>query len=379
MTAHKKHILILPRWYPNQTDIQLGIFIQNQAKLLKNDFGISVIYVQGILDQKEEYKIITSSENGYFEQIVYFKQDTTILKKLINFNRYKKAQHLAYKNIKTKVDLCHVHVPIRSSFLAKNLLKSNQIPFVITEHWSGHLNGQFKAKSKFYKWFYTKTLKKASKISCVSHFLQDKFKQNTGFGTVVIPNFIESIEIESKHEKTDRINILSVNDYNNSIKNITGLLTGFIEAAKVNPKLHLTLIGGGPDENLIQSHVKKLDINQNQLTFSGRLSHQKVLEQMQHCDFYISFSNFETFGMTIAEALLSGKPVISTLSGGPNEFLNEQNSIVIEKNNQKDLGKAILKMSETYNQFDSKVISQQIELKYGKTSVLQKLIDFYNF
>jgi hypothetical protein len=42
----KKNILILPRWYPNKEDIQLGNFIRQQALLLKDDFAIYVIYVQ---------------------------------------------------------------------------------------------------------------------------------------------------------------------------------------------------------------------------------------------------------------------------------------------------------------------------------------------
>ena len=378
MTTNKKHILILPRWYPNHSDVQLGVFIQNQAKLLKNDFEISVIYVQAVTNQKENYKIVTSIKNGFFEQIVYFKQNKSALKKIINFKRYKKAQYLAYKNIKSKVDLCHVHVPIRPSFLAKQLLKSKQIPFVITEHWSGHLNGEFKAKSKIYKWFFAKTLKKASKISCVSHFLQQNFETNTGFKTQVIPNYIETLK-NPHHSPTpsNSIHILTVNDFNNSIKNITGLLTAFSQALIENNNLHLTLVGDGPDKSLIENHIKSLHLTQKNLTVLGRLNHKNVLEQMQLCDFYISFSNFETFGMTIAEALLNGKPVISTQSGGPNEFLNTINSIIVQKNNPKDLEQAILKMSKSYHQFDSKIIAQQIETKYGKTAVLQKLTEFY--
>jgi len=373
----KKHILILPRWYPNQSDIQLGIFIQNQAKLLKNNFEISVIYVQATSNQTENFKIETSSENGFLEQIVYFKQDTSILKKIINFKRYKKAQHIAFQNINSKVDLCHVHIPIRPTFLAIDLRKSKQIPFVITEHWSGHLNGQFKAKSSIYKWYYNQILKKATKISSVSHFLQNNFKQNTGFDSVVIPNIIESISATHEFEKSDKINLLSVNDFNNEIKNIIGIITAFSQAVQINPNLHLTLVGGGPDENLILNHIKKLKLNQNNITVLGRLSHQKVLKEMQKCDFYVSFSNFETFGMTIAEALLSGKSVISTLCGGPNEFLDETNSIIVNKNDIKDLKNAMLKMSDDFAQFDSKSIAKKIELKYGKTTVLQKLIEFY--
>ena len=171
--------------------------------------------------------------------------------------------------------------------------------------------------------------------------------------------------------------MLSVNDFNNAIKNVTGIISAFSRAVKINPNLHLTLIGGGPDERLIQNHINKLNISQNNITLLGRLSHQKVLNEIQKCDFYVSFSNFETFGMTIAEALFSGKPAISTLSGGPNEFLDETNSLIVKKNDIKQLEKSLLKMSEIYSQFDSKSMAKQIELRYGKKAVMQKLIEFY--
>jgi glycosyltransferase involved in cell wall biosynthesis len=43
--------------------------------------------------------------------------------------------------------------------------------------------------------------------------------------------------------------------------------------------------------------------------------------------------------MTVAEALRCEKPVISTRCGGPEEFLNEGNSIIINPKNNHELVK----------------------------------------
>jgi glycosyltransferase involved in cell wall biosynthesis len=99
------------------------------------------------------------------------------------------------------------------------------------------------------------------------------------------------------------------------------LLTAFHQAFQTNPNLHLTLIGGGPDEDKIKTHLQKLNLPSQAITLKGRLAHEEVLRAMATCDFYICNSRYETFGMTVAEALYAGKPVICTRCGGPETFL----------------------------------------------------------
>lgn len=361
-------------------DIQLGIFVKQQALLLKGNFNISVIYVQSDATISENFKVVTTSEEGLFEQIIYYKKAKGLFSKLINFKRYKAAQLIGYSNLVSKVDLVHVHVPIRPMFLALHLAKRKNIPFVVSEHWSGHLTGAFQKKNLLYKYLYKKALNKANKISCVSEFLKTEFIKNTGLTPLLIPNLIEHTSLSSElvKKQTNQINILSVNDYIDSIKNITGLLKAFNTARIKQPNLHLTLIGGGPDEALIHDTINELHLTETNLTVLGRQPHHVVLEHMQNCDFYISNSNFETFGMTIAEALLAGKPVISKQCGGPNEFLNNTNSLSIDSTNDKPLEAIILDMSATFKNYNSTLISKEITNKYGSAVVLNKLEKFYS-
>jgi glycosyltransferase involved in cell wall biosynthesis len=104
-----------------------------------------------------------------------------------------------------------------------------------------------------------------------------------------------------------------------AVKNISGLIHSFSVALKTNSNLHLTLIGGGPDEKKILDLIADLNLSSH-ISFRGRLAHNAVLSEMNFCDFYICNSNFETFGMTVAEALRCGKPIISTRCGGPEEI-----------------------------------------------------------
>lgn len=345
--------------------------------LLKGDFLVSVIYVQADDSVRDTYEIAEYKNDGVQEYIIYFKNKSGLAGKLINARRYKKAQQIVFSKLQIPVDLCHVHVPYRSAFLALELKKKHSIPFVITEHWSGHLTGEFNKKNILDKLLYQSVLKKATAITCVSELLAKKFKENTGYAAAVIPNYIERVSSAGSLNHSEKTQLLSVSDMADGIKNISGLLEAFSSAIKENINLHLTLIGGGPDEEKIKNLLSRLQL-ESHVTFKGRLAHEAVLQEMLNCHFYISNSNFETFGMTLAEALSAGKPVISTRCGGPEEFLNEHNSILVQPKNIAQLTQAILKMASTYAAYDSEKLANDMKLKFGKEAVREKWIAFYN-
>ena len=378
-----KSILVLPRWYPNKTDIQLGIFIQRQIALMRNEFRFHVVYVQALPVLKDKYQLVTSSARGFNEHIIYFRSAKGPLRKLINFYRYKKAQQLGISKVSDSIDLCHVHVPYRSAIGALKLLKENNIPFVITEHWSGHLNGLYLKKNSLDKWLYKRTLNKAVKISTVSEPLRKAFEANTGFNTTVIPNYIEKHKVKPDTTKQNKTALLSVGDFDDKTKNFSGLLKAYRQVLETQPNIELTLIGGGPDETAIKQLAEALNFPNGTLIFTGRKEHEYVLNAMQKCDFYICNSRYETFGMTVAEALYAGKPVISTLCGGPETFLNPGNSITISTapckqiEAQPELVNAIMEMLERYTSFNSTEISTAIDQQFGTEAVKEKWIRFY--
>ncbi len=386
MTEQIKHIVALPRWYPNKLDIQLGIFNQRQLLLLKDDFRITVIYVQAVDDQYAVYERITNLVTPAFtESIIYFRNAKGPFRKITNFIRFNRAQKIGIEAITETIDAFHIHVPYRTALPALRAHRKSKTPYFIIEHWSGHLNGLYIKKNSLDRLIYRSVLKRASGISTVSAILQNAFKKNTGFDSTLIPNVIEkTMNFKGqKDEPSSFIEILSVGDLIDDTKNHSGLLEAFNRALQSNLNLRLTLIGGGPDEKKIHELVQKLNIPSENINLPGRQDHKMVLEAMHKCDFYVCNSRYETFGMTIAEALLAGKPVISTKCGGPEEFLNAGNSLLIDvenntiQNNASRLPEAILKMADTYQNYDARQMSAEITLRYGKEAVRQKWLTFF--
>ncbi|WP_426391411.1 glycosyltransferase family 4 protein [Variovorax sp. R-27] len=59
------------------------------------------------------------------------------------------------------------------------------------------------------------------------------------------------------------------------------------------------------------------------------LSSDEVLSLMNACDAYVSLHRSEGLGLTMAEAMLMGKPVIATAFSGNMDFMNDENSLLV--------------------------------------------------
>ncbi len=370
MSLEKPHILILSKWYPNPSDPQLGIFVQNQAQLISQQFDVSVIYIHSIPNSAERYLVKSIKNSGVNEIRVYYKQ-SQFFKKLQHFFKYRKAQKIGLGQLAKPVDLVHVHVPVRPAILALHLLKRKQTPFLITEHWSGHLNGQFEGKPFFYKAFYKNILKKACTVTVVSQVLLEKIAPLLKKDPIVIPNVILASPKKEAKKTKDFTQIISVSDLNNKTKNITGLLMGFQKALLLNSKLKLTIIGDGPDKKLVVEKIRQLSL-ENNVVLMGRKTQTEVLSLLPKFHFYICNSNVETFGMTVAEALASGLPVICTRCGGPEAFVNKQNGILIPIKDEPSLTSAIIEMNSNFQSYEHKQIRKRINDKFGKAVILDK-------
>lgn len=87
-------------------------------------------------------------------------------------------------------------------------------------------------------------------------------------------------------------------------KNVFFLMEVFKKISRIDPEFKLTIIGEGPDrESLLRFANDNIDL---QINFLGRLSHEKVLEELPRHGIYIHTSVKESFSYSLLEAKLSG-------------------------------------------------------------------------
>jgi glycosyltransferase involved in cell wall biosynthesis len=71
----------------------------------------------------------------------------------------------------------------------------------------------------------------------------------------------------------------------------------------------LTLIGGGPEIDVLQKKTKQLNL-ELRVQFLGNVSDSELNRWRQSCSVFITLSDIEAFGSSVVEALAASKPVI---------------------------------------------------------------------
>lgn len=93
-------------------------------------------------------------------------------------------------------------------------------------------------------------------------------------------------------------------------KNIQALLANMPKILSNNPKVKLLIVGDGPYLEELKEQAQDLAVMDN-VIFTGMVSHNETTLYYKAADFFISASTSETQGLTYAESLASGKPIIA--------------------------------------------------------------------
>jgi glycosyltransferase involved in cell wall biosynthesis/predicted metal-dependent phosphoesterase TrpH len=93
------------------------------------------------------------------------------------------------------------------------------------------------------------------------------------------------------------------------------LVESFLRAYATDPRLHLLLAGGGPEEEMLRERLGE------QATFLGWLEGDELPRAYASADIFLFCSRTDTFGQVLVEAGASGLPVIAVDEGGPSSIV----------------------------------------------------------
>jgi glycogen(starch) synthase len=103
-------------------------------------------------------------------------------------------------------------------------------------------------------------------------------------------------------------------------KGVNWLLEAFAKCRAEDPALTLTIVGDGELGGPLRRRAEELDLRQS-VTFAGSVAPDVALRLMREHDVLVHPSRWESFGMTVIEAVAAGMPVLVTRCGGPEETL----------------------------------------------------------
>ncbi|MCG3672265.1 glycosyltransferase [Aliarcobacter butzleri] len=378
------HILIIPsEHFVTQIQPLGGIFQYHQAKALNNvghQIGIlSVGYitprylVSKYIYKKEEKKENINIKREYKQ--LYFPH-RYIPFKVLKSNYIKMADKLYKEYIKEFgiPDIIHAHNFLYAGIIAKFLKDKYRVNYVITEHSSSFVRNKLSSeKIKSIE----DVAKNASKVTAVSSSFNNILKEYTKTNIDLLPNIVDNFFFQKKFQDKISKNFIFLHiaslDKN---KNQELLIKSFEKIAKLNHNVYLNIAGSGYMKKYLESLVKKLDI-QKQVNFLGRISQEKVRDEMMKSNCFVLSSNFETFGVVLIEALACGLPLIATECGGPKDIVNKKNGILIKTNNQLELKKAMLYMYENSYKYDREKLRNDAKERFGEKAFIENVIKYY--
>ncbi len=114
-------------------------------------------------------------------------------------------------------------------------------------------------------------------------------------------------------------------------KNPLAVIKAFKTAFQKNENVHLAMKCSNSDVDGENFERMKSAAQDARITImDGYLSRAEISSLLSITDCYVSLHRSEGFGLTIAEAMSIGKPVIATAYSGNMDFMNEENSFPVD-------------------------------------------------
>jgi glycosyltransferase involved in cell wall biosynthesis len=371
MHSQKISVLFLPSWYPNRTYPSHGIFVKRHAQAISKQVTVTVIYACSDAGLKQPFEMEEKMEDGLREVIVYYKKvehSIPVYSSLVKFSRYWRAYKKAYRQVlsrQAKPELVHLNIIFPAAIFATWLSRVEKIPLVITEQWSGYFPEDGNYKGIFLRYMTRKGVRQAKAVITVSESLRDAMQahhlENNYF---ILPNVVNTSLFkpqEGKKISGAKKRMLHVSTVNDKEKNISGMLRAIENTSRHRSDFVLEIVGDGPERIVFEQQALELGIKDTCVFFSGYKDAAEVAERMRQSDFYLMFSNYETFSTVIVEALAAGIPVVATSVGVLPSIIGHGVGIMVKPKDEEALALAIDRMLDEYSSYDPHRLNELAE------------------
>jgi glycosyltransferase involved in cell wall biosynthesis len=380
----RRRVVIVTPWYPSARDPVAGIFVQAQARALSRRHDVAVI--------APDYRgLRTVARSGLRRPQAAPADDFPVLRpvavgpvprsKSVTSITYARAVRQALAELAAtwgSPDILHAHVVLPAGHATASAARSLSIPFVLTEHWSRF--------GELLRWPATRslvrqTLAAAARVTAVSPVLSTKISgaaplsEVDVIGNVVDTGFFAAVPDPVARDAGTPLRLVIIGKLD-APKGIDVLLRAIGECRSRGTDVELAVVGGGPKRGEYAGLATALGLAEV-VHFDGVLTAAGVRLRYQWCDAVVVASRFETFGMTVAEGLASGRPVIATRCGGPEFIIEPEAGRLVPVGDVLALADAIAELAAGAWHFDPLPARRSIERRFGIDAIVGQLSALY--
>lgn len=375
-------IYIISRGYPTQDDPQWGCFEKDQAIALQK-LGHEIIFLS--LDRRFSKKNILKKGVFYKKENHFhiYNYKTIIPGALLQYiseecfcNYYSLKLLDLFEHVVREQglpDILFVHYLSNIAF-AKKIKEKYHIPVVGMEHWSV-INQNPLPKYVLNRGRIAYTV--PDMLLSVSNSLHNRIKTVWNKDSIVVHNMVGGeFEYKVLKKKSSDFQFVSIGSLIHR-KGFDLLIEAFSQTGLKDKKVRLIIIGEGKDKLKLQTLIKNKGLDSN-VELVGSKNKAEIVDLLLQSDAFVLPSRSETFGVVYIEAMMLGLPVIGTICGGPEEFITEQNGILINSEDMKALSKALQSMYNNISFYDKEKIVVECRNNFSPSVISQQLIEIFN-
>jgi glycosyltransferase involved in cell wall biosynthesis len=378
-------ILVIPSWYPTPERPLWCTWILPHISALR-DAGHDVYVLQVEVDVTRDpekmlvYESVQRNSRHLYAYlpIKYHKFYRTRFYYGDILQSYSDKLHELYIKIKEewgKPDVIHAHVSLPAGYGAAYLGQLEQIPVVVTEHYSG-----FENDARFF-W----------RVGCFVKEMADKvqgfYSVSPGFSkridatgllkvTGTLPNPIDtdlfSLDVEKQKNGVFRVVMAG------SRGKVKGADVLFAAMYQLLGKLNwsLTILGDFEQKSIFKSWFDNPMFSER-VNFLGKVPQKDLVRIYSNSDLYVVSSRSETANVSMLEAMACGIPVVTSRCGAPETLVDDTVSMSIPNEDSSAMANAILAMSENIEKYKREELHEFVVRNYSKAVVADSMIAAY--
>ena len=219
------------------------------------------------------------------------------------------------------------------------------------------------------------TMKKFDEIVVPSKFLVDVFAKFNLRAKVVF-NLVENENFKFRERNPLKPVFLSNRNFEVHYQ-VSDVLRAFQIIQNKYPEAQLIIAGFGSEEAKLKELAGKLKLKN--ADFLGRVGQNEMPEIYDRADVYLNSSIIDNMPLSIIEAFSCGLPVVSSDAGGiPYICENEENALLVEKNNYEALAREAIRILEDGNLAKKIIAKARVDcVKYSCENVRGDWLNIY--
>lgn len=218
-------------------------------------------------------------------------------------------------------------------------------PFVISA-WGTDVM-KFPEKNFAAKAILSFNFKKADLLCATSYTIKEYIARITDKAVTVIPFGIDVATFSPQKTESlfpDGSFVIGSIKLLEPLYNINILVRAFARLQEKYPALRLLIVGQGTAEKQLKELSAGLGISEK-VVFTGRIPFQQISKYYNMLHVLVNISEYESFGVSVIEAMACGKPVVVTNVGGLKEIVKDDSlGLKVEVGSMEQTAEAIEKL-----------------------------------